>query len=913
MLKLSWKGVLANKARLGLTAIAIVIGVSFVAGAYVFTDSLKAAFDVLFETEGQQNDLIVRAETEFELSSDIGTIPEELLDRVVAVDGVERAVPLIQSTAQLVDKNGDPIGGFGPPTLGFSWVEGTEEVSALNMRSGRGPVEPDEVVIDAYTAEDNGFVVGDEIDVILITGVETFEISGIVSFGDADNLLGATIAAFEMETAQRVFDLDGRFSQISIMAEPGVDIPALQAEIAGSLPDGVEVITGDVEIQEGQDQVDEGVGQFNTVLLAFALVAVFVGGFIIQNTYRIIVSARTRELGMLRAVGATGRQVTRMVLLEALIVGLIGSAVGVLAGIGLALGLKSLFGVLGFGFPEGPLTIAGRTVVVAMTVGVVITVASAILPARKASKVAPVAVLREIESTYFRSLRRRMFIGLGILAAGIGLLVLGLYGNVDNELAATGAGAAVTFIGVAVLAPLVARRFVKVFGHRPAFLASEVVYLVLVPLLAGVVLASPLFVAALVTGEGALSVAGLLVALPAAGYVFWRFLQEDAAEWHSFRLVSRLARDNSARKPRRTAATASALMVGVALVAVIATLGESLKGSIADAVGEEVIADYQIEYAGFADPTTTGVSPQLADDLSALAEVGEVTRVRLGLYRDPETLKESFLWGVDEYLDEAVRLELRGGDYGDLAPGTAVVHEDFAESRELEIGDTFPVEYPDGAVATLEVVAVSGADLFQQGGGGEVMIDLRDFAAHQPQKLDVMLMLNVAPGLDAVAARPAIEAVVAGYPNVEMSNAEEYVDKVSGQIDFALNIVTALLAMAILIALVGIMNTMALSIRERRREIGLLRAVGETRSQVRRMVRWEAVLISVFGAVIGLVVGGLLGAAVVLAIGEGITLSLPWLNLLVYLVAAAVGGILFALWPAWRGAKMDVLEAIAYE
>jgi putative ABC transport system permease protein len=229
------------------------------------------------------------------------------------------------------------------------------------------------------------------------------------------------------------------------------------------------------------------------------------------------------------------------------------------------------------------------------------------------------------------------------------------------------------------------------------------------------------------------------------------------------------------------------------------------------------------------------------------------------------------------------------------------------------VGDTVTVEYPDGAIADLDVIAISDADLFTQGGGGGLMIDISDFAAHQPQKLDAMLMLNVAEGLDPVEVRPAIEERVAEYANVEMSNAEEYVDKISGQIDFALNIVTALLAMAILIALVGIMNTMALSIRERRREIGLLRAVGKSRSQVRRMVRWEAVLISVFGAVIGLVVGSLLGAAVVIAIGEGITLTLPWLSLFIYLVAAATGGVLFALWPAWRGAKTNVLEAIAYE
>jgi putative ABC transport system permease protein len=846
MFKLSWKGVMANKVRLMLTAVAIVLGVAFVSGSYVFTDSLKAAFDVLFTQEGQENDLVVRAKTEFDFSFELGTVPEELLPEIEQIPGVERAVPLIQSIAQLVSPDGKPLGGNGPPTLGFSWVEGAEEVSALELREGRAPAAPDEVVIDRFTADANGFGLGDEIDVILYTGVERFRISGIVSFGDADNLLGATIAAFEMETAQRIFDLEGRFNQISVIVAEGTEVAAVRASIEGIVPDGVEVITGDVEIEEGREAVDQGVGFFNTALLVFAGIAIFVGAFIIQNTYRIIVAQRTRELAMLRAVGATGRQVTRMVIVEAVIVALIASAIGIGAGILLALLLKTIFGALGFGFPEGPLTINPRTIVIGMTVGLVVTVGSALLPARKASKVAPIAALREVESTYFKSLRLRALAGSGVLLLGLLMVLAGLFTEVSNALAITGIGAAVVFLGVSVLAPLFARVFGRYAGAP------------LPPLLG-------------VTG--------------------------------------RLAQENAIRKPRRMASTASALMIGVALVTVIATLAASLKGGIQDALAEEVVADFQVETTSFGDPTATGVTPEVTERLRALPEVGVVSSFRIGAWRDPGTLEEDLLIGVDADLDQVTRLKIESGSFDDLRPGTVLLFADYAADRGLAVGDPFPIEFPDGVKDEPEVAAIFAAELF----GTNVMIPMEVYEERYTNRFARMAMLNVADGLDPVEARPEIEAVVAEYPNLEMNDADEYVAKVSGQIDTILNILTALLAMAVLIALLGIANTLALSIMERRREIGLLRAVGMVRPQVRRMIRWEAVLIAVFGASIGIVVGIGLGVAVVAAIGQGLSLTLPWADLLTYLLAAILGGIVASILPARRGARLDVLEAIAYE
>jgi putative ABC transport system permease protein len=460
--------------------------------------------------------------------------------------------------------------------------------------------------------------------------------------------------------------------------------------------------------------------------------------------------------------------------------------------------------------------------------------------------VAPVEALRETRSTYFKSLRIRVWIGGGITAAGILLLFLGLFTDVSNGLAITGVGAGVVFLGISVLAPLFARAF------------------------------------------------GLTAGAPLP---------------RLFGVTGRLAQENSVRKPRRTAATASALMIGVALVSVIATLAASLKGTLIDTVGEEVTADFQVQAGGFGDPTQSGLSPAIVEQLRELPETETVAIYRIGAYRNPETLQEDFLLAVEPDLDETVRLEPDSGSFDDLVPGTVAIWDRLAEDEGLAVGDTLRMEFNDGAIIEPTVVFVFGAELFTT----NVMIPMETYDEHFTNRLAVMALITVPDGLDPEEARPAIQSVVDTSPNLQLNDEEEYIDQVAGQIDAVLNILTALLAMAILIALLGITNTMALSIMERRREIGLLRAVGMTRRQVKQTIRWEAMLIAVFGAVIGIVVGVGLGIAVVFAIGQGLGLSLPWTQLLLYLAAAAAGGVVASLLPARRGARLDVLEAIAYE
>ena len=858
MLRLALKSAMGHKGRLFLMAMAIVLGVAFVAGSYVFTDTLKDSFNVLFEQESNV-DVVVRADVEFGFET--GRVPESLVETLAALPGVGRVLPSVQGIAQPLDKEGNPIGGMGPPNLAFSWSEAEAELTEVVVREGRAPQGPQEVAIDVFTARQYGFALGDPIDLLLPSGTRTFTVVGTAGYGDADNLLGATVVLFDVDTAQLFLGFQDEYTSIAIIAAEGADPEQVRQAVEGVLPQGTEAILASVQIDEGREQVDTAVGFFNTMLLAFAGIGIFVGAFLIQNTYRIVVAQRTRELGMLRAVGATGRQITWLVILEALIVALVASAVGVGVGVLLAVGLRVLFAGLGIDFPSGSLTVLPRTVIVAMVVGTVVTVLSAILPARKASKIPPVAALRELESTYFKSLRLRAAVGAGVVALGIALLLLGLYTELGSPLLITGIGAGVTFIGVSTVAPLFARQFGRVVG-------------------------SP---------------------LPRA-----------------FGVTGRLSRENAVRKPRRMAATASALMIGVALVTVVATIVASAKESIEGTVRDEVIGEYQVQPTVSANPFAGGLSPELASRLRALPEVAVASAYRLGEWRVPGSGEDAgtggtgspvqagveYLIGVDQGADEVVRLGVSSGDFADLArPGTVMLHEDFAAEEGLTVGDAFPIEFPDGVLEDLEVVAVYGADLYQS----DVVISLDTFTRHYEWDRDQMVIVRLQDGVDREAVRPALEAVVADYPNAELNNAEEYLDKVASQLDLMLNVLTGMLAMAIVIALLGIANTLALSIMERKREIGLLRAVGMTRRQVRRMIRWEAVLVAVFGAVIGMLVGVGLGVAVVTAIGAGIQVAVPWGNLAIYLVLAALGGVLASVIPGWRGSRLDVLDAIAYE
>ena len=435
MLRLALKGVLAHKVRLAMTALAIVLGVAFVSGTYVFTDSIKASFSKLFNDVNSGVDLWVKGVADFGFTSPL--IDEGLVEQVAEIPGVVISAPSVEGIAQIVapapcetGPGADPtrpcpIGGNGPPTLAFSYWPTGEDLTPLSVRDGMWPQAPDEIVIDSFAAEANDLLLGAVVDVITPAGVEPFRISGIATFGDADNLMGATLVVFDFETAQRVFDADGKVNSIAVVLDPAVDATIVQAQIAAFLPEGAEVITGQDEADNNLEEFGQGLGFVNTILLTIAGVAVFVGAFLIQNTFRIIVAQRTRELALLRAVGATARQVTVMVVIEALLVGVVASIVGIGAGILIAIGLKAAFGAFGFGIPADSMVVAPRTIVVGMMVGVIVTLLAALVPARKAAKVPPVAALREVEAPT-RSMARRLGVGAGVTGFGLLLLAVGV-------------------------------------------------------------------------------------------------------------------------------------------------------------------------------------------------------------------------------------------------------------------------------------------------------------------------------------------------------------------------------------------------------------------------------------------------------------------------------------------------------
>ncbi|MEX0983657.1 MAG: FtsX-like permease family protein [Actinomycetota bacterium] len=836
------KGLLAKKLRLVLTALSIVLGVGFVAGTYVLTDTMNAAFDELFDQAAVGTDLVVRSESAFqgEVAGPGGgggaderlPLPAGLVDVIAAVPGVEVASGDVSGYAQMVDPaSGDVIGGVGPPTIGTNWSEISSGV--LELRDGRAPSAVGEVVIDAGTAGANDIVVGTTITILFQGPPEDFEVVGIAGFGDADNLGGATLALFDLPTAQRVLQKEGVVDAISVVGTDGVDLTSLRSGVQEVLPTGAEVLTSTDVADEQADALQEGLGFFRTALLVFAAIALFVGAFLIFNTFSIIVAQRTRELALLRMLGANRRQVMTSVVAEAAIVGIVASAVGILAGIGIALALQGLLQAFGIDLPSTSMQLQTRTIVASFVVGTGVTLAASILPARHAARVPPIQALREPDASARRgSMGKRVVVGGLVTAAGVAALLLGLFGDTGSGGQLVGLGAALTFIGVATLSPVLARPVAHAIG-RPF---------------------------------GARGVAG------------------------------RVGRENAIRNPRRTASTASALMIGLGLVAMVAILAASLKASFDAALSSTLRADLTLSTTSF-----TPFSPDVVDTASAFRSNG--FRVQG---------EEEFLTAIDPAtVEQVAALDIQQGVLADLGGDTIMVHVDEAADRGWVLGDEVPAALASIGDRPLRIVAIYGENSLV----GNYAVALSTYAELYTEQLDAFVLVKGAEGVPIGDLQAAVEQTVASYPNIDVQDQASFREKQAGFIDQILGLITALLFMAILIAAFGIANTLGLSIYERTRELGLLRAVGMSRRQVRRMIRTEAVIIALFGALLGVVVGIGFGWALQQALEpEGVTqLAIPAGQLVVYLVVAALVGVLAAILPARRASKIDVLKAIAYE
>ncbi len=839
MWRVTIKGLLAHKLRLALTGLAIVLGVTFIAGTFVLTDTLHNTFDTLFGNVYQNIDFQVRGVAQFGSGGTAtrNPVPETLVATVQRVPGVEAAEGSVTGYAQYIAPDGKAISTGGAPTIGLSF-DPNAQISALRLVQGKDPVTPQQVVMDLGTAQKYGFKVGQSVRILLQGPTRTFTIVGLARFGTADNLAGATLAAFATPTAQALMGEVGRFDAINVVAQPGADKATVQRDIARALPRGVEVVTGQTVVNEATTAIGQALGFLNTALLVFAFIALFVGGFTILNTFSITVGQRTRELALLRIVGASRRQVFRSVLGEAAIVGLVSSLIGLGLGVLAAIGLEKLLSGFGVTLPSGPLVFEARTVIVCLVVGVGVTLVAAISPARRAVRIAPVAAVAAQQTEEEVPLRRRFTRGGIITVVGVALLAWGL---TAPAIALVGLGAVLIFVGVAMLAPAVARPMSSVIGRPLARLLGT---------------------------------------------------------------SGRLGRENSMRSPRRTAQTSSALMVGLALVSAIAVFGASLSRSATASVDNAISADLIVSTTNNAGNGNFSESvPQVA---SSVPGVTASTTVYGDQFEFRSSLESLLAIDTREMSQTVILNTTSGSGAPALAAGDLLVDTTTANSDHLTVGEAVPVKF-----------ALTGAETMRIGGiyqpnalVGHFLVGDAFFVRHFQNPLPgaVLLKTDGSPGVQR-----AVALALAPYPNVKVQSRAQFEASQSAQVNQLLGLVYALLALAVLIALIGIVNTLMLSVFERTHEIGLLRAVGMKRRQVRAMIRSESVILAVFGAIIGIIIGTGLGIALVSALhSQGITNTVvPARSLVIFLILAALLGLLAASWPARRAARLDVLAAIA--
>ena len=846
MLRIAFKGLLARKLRLLTTSLAVLLGVAFMSGTLVLTDTVQRTFDTLFADAVAGTDAVVRGAGE--VTGDFATqrerIPASVLDAVRRVPGVAAAEGLVEGYTQVVGRDGKPVGnpGRGAPTFGRNWPA----VAALNpfrLAEGRAPAAPDEVVLDRYTAKQAGYGVGDTITVLVQRGPQRVRVVGVATFGDADGPGGATNVLFTGPAAQRLVARPGTYDSVAADAAAGVSQAELRDRLAAALPRGIEVLTGTEFTEENQSAIRRALRFFNAFLVTFAVVALLVGSFLIHNTFSIIVAQRGRETALLRALGASRRQVLTAVLVEALTIGLIASLLGMAAGVAIAVGLKALLTAFGVDLPAGGIVFTPGTAVTSLVTGVGVTVLAALLPARRAAKVPPVAAMRELAAEPTGFSRRRAAAGLAVTAAGAALLLAGLFGS-GSKTAKVGAGATVIFFGVATLGPVLARPAGRLLGAP-------------LPRLRGV--------------------------------------------------PGTLARENALRNPKRTAATAAALMIGVGLVVFITIFAASAKTSINDSIDKAFTGDFVVDSGAFG---FGGLSPRLAEQLRALPEVRAVAGYRLGqvaVEGDAE-----FAGAVDPAaFAEIIDLDVADGALAGLRGDTIAVDTGTARANRWRVGDTIRVAFAQTGERRLRIVATYR----RAEAGGQYLLPLPLFEANEPQQFDARVFVSRAPGVDAATARRAVERVTAAYPNATLQDLTQFKEAAAAPIDQLLGLIYVLLFLAILIAFLGIMNTLALSIVERTRELGLLRALGMTRAQLRSAVRWEAVIIALFGTLLGLAVGLFFGWSLVQALKNlGIhTLAVPAGRLAAIVVVGALAGVGAAALPGRRAARLDVLRAIQTE
>jgi putative ABC transport system permease protein len=844
MLRVALKSALFNKRRLVGTGLSVVIGIAFLAGTFVFTDTIHRTFNNLFTDVYSKTDAFVRSSSEIDIGFGqkvYDRLPESVVKDVQSVEGVAVALGDVGGFARIIGSNGKPVGtANGSPNFGSS-VYKSPLIPWTPIGASRYPSGSNEVMIDAGSAKAGKLKLGDMVTVVSQGGSRQFKLVGTVKFGSADSPGGATFALFDLPTAQSFIGQAGQIDAVVVAAKAGVTQRQLADRLQQKLGNGANVLTGAEITKETQDSMATALSFLNILLLVFASIALFVGSFIIYNTFSIIVAQKQRENALLRAIGASRAQITSSVLVESVIVGLIASAIGFVAGIGLSVVLKAFMAAFGVDIPAGGVVLLPRTAIVAFAVGLSMTVFAAVSPSLRASRVPPVAAMRDVALDKSATSKGRLFAGLAVTFAGSLLVVIGLASTEARLLAV---GIPLLFMGVFVLGPLIARPVAGLIGSP-------------LPRMVG--------------------------------------------------MTGTLARRNSMRNPKRTARTAAALMVGVSLVTGISVLAASVKSSIRSIVGEQFVGDFVVntQTQGFG-----GLPPELAQKLNALPEVGSATGVQLG-YGKLRGHSKTVAFSVVDPASVGSTFDLKfvQGRASDLTIDGILVSQGRAKRDGLSMGQTMKVTLLDGVERTVKIQGIYGkADL-----AGPYTISDALYRAGGADIYHFTVYGTLAPGVNPTKAMAAISAVVKKYPIGTLLTRSEYVDKQAAQMNPFVNLIYGLLGLAVVIAVFGIANTLSLSVYERTRELGLLRAVGAYRSQVRSSIRWESVITALLGTAQGIIIGILLGYAVIVSLSDqGLKrFTIPTATLIVVTVLAVIAGILAAIRPARRAAKLDILRALA--
>jgi len=848
MLKVTWSNLVARKLRLFLSALAIVLGVAFVAGSFIITDTIGAAFDDIIEGTTADVEIGYEGANDFDSLSDSRTIPASVVDKLEALPEVGSVHPNIQLlTVFVIGKNGKVVGGNGPPGLAFNPSSATAVTGnpVSEVVEGRLPDAPYEIALDADTADKADYQLGDRVKLATPGKPPVMEATlvGIEEIANGAGINGATVAVFETRFMQQQF-LGGKdvYTSISLNAADGVSQEELRDAAQKLLPQGVKARTGDDVVKVNEDGLDEILGFIQTFLLVFAGVSLFVGIFIIINTFSILVAQRSRELALLRTLGASRRQITWSVILEAAVVGFLGSTIGLGVGYLLAHLLAFIFGQIGLDLGGQGFPVHWTTVLWSYVVGMVVTVVAAYFPARRASKVPPIQALRDDIALPETAIHRRLILGGVLVLLGIGSVVAGFGGEGGRGLSLIGLGMALVLVGVALLSPVASRPVISVFA------------------------------------------------------VPYRRM---------FGSVGQLANQNSLRNPRRTAATASALMIGLTLVSLMSVFARSAAASTDVAISEGLTSQLIVSNV-VSQPFSTDVATQIRD----VDGVAGVAAVRQGAGKIDG--KGLWLAAIDPAaLVKALSLPMAAGNFAGLDGHGIALNDQVAESRGLQIGDRIELEMQGGKVPLKVEALYTSMGVLPY----EALVTFDTFTKGALAPLDSIVFVREASGADPAAVRAAVEDIIKDLPTVTVKDPQGFADEQKEQIDQFLNFIYGLLALSVIIAILGVINTLGLSVIERTREIGLLRAIGMSRRQLRTMIRLESVVIAVFGALLGVALGVAFGVGLIKALhDQGLTeLSIPWVRLAIFVVAAGLVGILAAALPARRAAKLDVLRAISTE